>query len=75
MFDTNITVDDGSQSLETPRGEYHVATATSAQVITVYNPLQGELNNKTHTIVFFFSSGHRNQVTCSLLGGFSKARV
>ena len=26
-------------------------------------------------ISFFFSSGHRNQITCSLLGGFSKPRA
>ena len=25
--------------------------------------------------VFVFNSGHRNQVTCSLLGGFSKTRA
>ena len=28
-----------------------------------------------YVFVFVFSSGHRNQVTCSLLGGFSKPRA
>ena len=49
----------------------------SPKTSPVVSAIMGRI--KYHVIdngdVFVFSSGHRNQITCSLLGGFSKPRA
>ena len=41
----------------------------------VLGPILAWHITSSHNDVFVFNSGHRNQVTCSLLGGFSKPRA